>query len=616
MDGIRNQAAAARALPRSPRRIGAAYGEHADWRNLGRILPYLWEYRGRVLLALGCLVVAKLAVIGVPLVLKQIVDALNTTQGRMLALPVVFLLAYGALRMISSLFNELRDAVFARVRYRAMRRLSLKVLSHLHQLSLRFHLSRETGAVFRDLERGTQSVATILNYLAFHILPVAAEFAFVALYLFGLYPARFGAVVFATVTIYVGFTVLFTNWRVRFRYRMNELDSKANQLAVDSVISYETVKYFNNEDLECRRYGEILKEWEQTAVMSQTTMSALNFGQGLIIAAGVTAVMWFAAAGVVAGDMTLGDLILVNTMMLQLFLPLGMLGVVYRAVRYALADMDLVIRLLDQRQEVRDRDDAVEPRADARDVVFENVGFHYRRGREIIERADFTMPAGGQVAVVGASGSGKSTLVRLLFRFYDVQRGRILVGGRDVRDYTQAGLRRLIGVVAQDTVLFNRSIYDNVLYGSPGASEEQVRAAARVADLESFIARLPDGYDTMVGERGLKLSGGERQKIAIARAVLKKPSILVFDEATSSLDSRSEQAILQALARASAGVTTLIIAHRLSTIAHVGHIIVMDHGRIVERGTHARLLARGGLYRTFWDLQRAQHSRAAENTRG
>ncbi len=616
MDGIRSQAASSRVISPRLRRVGAAHGERTDWRNLRRILPYLWEYRGRVLLALGCLIAAKLAVIGVPLVLKQIVDAFDTAQGRTLVLPVVFLLAYGALRMAASLFNELRDAVFARVRYRAMRRLSLKVLAHLHHLSLRFHLARETGAVFRDLERGTQSVATILNYLAFHILPVAAEFAFVALYLFGLYPARFGAAVFATVAIYVGFTVLFTNWRVRFRYRMNELDSRANQLAVDSVINYETVKYFNNEDLECRRYGEILKEWEQTAVMSQTTMSALNFGQGLIIAVGVTSVMFFAAAGVVAGDLTLGDLILVNTMMLQLFLPLGMLGVVYRALRYALADMDLIIRLLDQRQEVRDRAGAVEPDADARDVTFENVGFHYRPGREIIERADFAVPAGARVAVVGASGAGKSTLARLLFRFYDVQRGRIIVGGRDVRDYTQAGLRRLIGVVAQDTVLFNRSIYDNVLYGWPGAGREQVRAAVRVADLEDFIARLPDGYDTMVGERGLKLSGGERQKIAIARAVLKKPSILVFDEATASLDSRSERAILQALARASAGITTLIIAHRLSTVVNADLILVMEHGRIVERGTHAQLLAHGGLYRTFWELQQAERAQEGGRARG
>ena len=608
MDGIRARAGVVGTRRAPSQRVAHAHDERADWRNLRRIVPYLWEYRGRVLLALGCLIAAKIAIIGVPLMLKQIVDAFDTAQGRTLALPVVFLLAYGALRMAASLFNELRDAVFARVRYRAMRRLSLKVLAHLHHLSLRFHLARETGAVFRDLERGTQSVATILNYLAFHVLPVAAEFAFVALYLFGLYPARFGAAVFATVAIYVGFTVLFTNWRVRFRYRMNELDSRANQLAVDSVINYETVKYFNNEDLECRRYGEILKEWEQSAVMSQTTMSALNFGQGLVIAGGLATVMFFAAAGVVAGDMTLGDLILVNTMMLQLFLPLGMLGVVYRALRYALVDMNLIIRLLDQRQEVRDYAGAIEPRADARDVAFENVGFHYRPEREIIENADFTLPAGARVAVVGASGSGKSTLIRLLFRFYDVQRGRILVGGRDVRDYTQAGLRRLIGIVAQDTVLFNRSIYDNILYGAPAASREQVLAATRDADLEDFIARLPDGYDTLVGERGLQLSGGERQKIAIARAVLKKPSILVFDEATSNLDSRSERAILQALARASAGITTLTIAHRLSTVVNADQILVLEHGRIVERGTHAELLAHGGLYRTFWELQRQERA--------
>lgn len=603
MDGIRSMANSARVVSALVRRTRRPHGERADWRNLRRILPYLWEYRGRVVFALTCLVVAKLAVIGVPLVLKEIVDALDTERGRALALPLVFLAAYGGLRLVSALFNELRDAVFARVRYRAMRRLSLRVLSHLHQLSLRFHLERETGAVFRDLERGTQSVSTILNYLAFHILPVTAEFALVALYLFGLYPAHFGAAVFSTVAVYVVFTVLFTNWRVRFRYRMNELDSQANQLAVDSVINYETVKYFNSEDAECRRYGDLLKEWEQAAVMSQTTMSALNFGQGLIIAAGLTAVMFFAATGVMAGDMTLGDLILVNTMMLQLFLPLGMLGVVYRAVRYALADMDLIFRLLDQPREVRDRDGAVELGAGACDVVFDNVGFHYRSGREIIERADFSVPAGGKVAIVGPSGSGKSTLARLLFRFYDVQRGAVRVGGRDVRDCAQHSLRRRIGIVPQDTVLFNRTIYDNILYGRPGASRDEVLAAARAADLDDFIARLPDGWDTLVGERGLKLSGGEKQKVSIARAVLKKPSILVFDEATSSLDSRSEKAILKALERASAGITTLVIAHRLSTVVHIGHILVMDRGRIVGQGTHEQLLAEGGLYRTFWNLQ-------------
>ncbi len=611
MDGIRSMANSARVMSALVRRTDGPHGERADWYNLRRILPYLWEYRGRVVFALVCLVIAKLAVIGVPLVLKEIVDALDTARGRALALPVVFLLAYGGLRLVSALFNELRDAVFARVRYRAMRRLSLRVLSHLHRLSLRFHLERETGAVFRDLERGTQSVSTLLNYLAFHILPVAAEFALVALYLFGLYPAHFGAVVFSTVAVYVAFTVLFTNWRVRFRYRMNELDSQANQLAVDSVINYETVKYFNGEEMECRRYGALLKEWEQVAVMSQTTMSALNFGQGLIIAAGLTAVIFFAATGVAAGSMTLGDLILVNTMMLQLFLPLGMLGVVYRAVRYALADMDLIFRLLDQPQEVRDRDDAAELRAGVCDVVFDNVGFHYRPGREIIEQAGFAVPAGGKVAIVGPSGSGKSTLARLLFRFYDVQHGAIRVGGRDVREVTQASLRRCIGIVPQDTVLFNRTIYDNILYGSPGASREEVLAAAKVADLDDFITRLPDGYDTLVGERGLKLSGGEKQKVSIARAVLKKPSILVFDEATSSLDSRSEKAILEALERASADITTLVIAHRLSTIVHIGHILVMENGRIIEQGTHAQLLAKGGLYRTFWDLQ-SRRSRAAE----
>ena len=574
-----------------------------SWLNIQSIFPYIWEYRGRVLLALIFLIIAKLAVIGVPLMLKEIVDTLDTAR-EPIVVPLIFLFAYGGLRAMSSLFNELRDIVFARVRYRAMRRLSTQVLDHLHKLSLRFHLERETGAIFRDLERGTQSISSILNYMVFHILPVAAEFLLVALYLFSLYPPRFGGVVFATVSIYIVFTVLFTNWRMQFRYRMNELDSQANSVAVDSVINYETVKYFNNEALECRRYTALLEDWERLAVKTQTTMSALNFGQGFIIASGITLVMVLAANGVVDDSLSLGDFILVNTMMLQLFMPLGTLGIVYRAVRYAFADLDMILKLLRLQQDIRDSDHACELPADAKKIVFEDVSFSYQAERPVLKKISFLVPEGAKVAVVGPSGSGKSTLVRLLFRFYDVTDGCIRIGGRDLRDYTQQSLRRRIGIVPQDTVLFNRSLYENILYGSPSQAEyETVLEITRLVGLDDFISSLPQGYNTVVGERGLKLSGGERQKIAIARVLLKNPSILVFDEATSSLDSHSEKMILKVLERIAKDMTTLAIAHRLSTIVDADLILVMEAGRIVERGTHAELLKVSGLYASLWNLQ-------------
>ena len=574
-----------------------------SWLNIPSIFPYIWEYRGRVLLALIFLIIAKLAVIGVPLMLKEIVDTLDAAH-ETIVVPLIFLFAYGGLRAMSSLFNELRDIIFARVRYRAMRRLSTQVLDHLHTLSLRFHLGRETGAIFRDLERGTQSISSILNYMVFHILPVAAEFLLVALYLFSLYPPYFGGVVFATVSIYIVFTVLFTNWRMQFRYRMNELDSQANSVAVDSVINYETVKYFNNEALECRRYTNLLEDWERLAVKTQTTMSALNFGQGLIIASGITLVMVLAANGVVDGSLSLGDFILVNTMMLQLFMPLGTLGIVYRAVRYAFADLDMILKLLRLQQDIRDSEHACELPADAKEIVFEDVSFSYHPERPVLKKISFLVPEGAKVAVVGPSGSGKSTLVRLLFRFYDVTDGCIRIGGRDLRDYTQQSLRRRIGIVPQDTVLFNRSLYENILYGSPSQTErETMLEITRLVGLDDFISSLPQGYNTVVGERGLKLSGGERQKIAIARVLLKNPSILVFDEATSSLDSHSEKMILKVLERIAKNMTTLAIAHRLSTIVDADLILVMEAGRIVERGTHAELLKVSGLYASLWNLQ-------------
>ena len=586
------------------RRSSAPQNSDSDWSNIKSIIPYIWEYRGRVVLALVCLIFAKLAVIGVPLLLKEIVDKLNAPDIQVLVVPLALLLGYGGLRALSSLFNELRDIIFARVRYRAMRRLSTQVLQHLHELSLRFHLARETGAIFADLARGTQSISMVLNYMVFHILPIIIEFLLVAIYLFGLYAPYFGGVVFATVGIYIMFTVLFTNWRMHFRYEMNELDSQANNLAVDSVINYETVKYFNKESFECKRYAGILKDWEQVAVKSQTTMSLLNFGQGFIIAIGLSVVMIFAAHGVIDGSLSLGDLILINTMMLQLFMPLNTLGIVYRAVRYALADMDMILKLLEREPEIKDSAAAIAMPIQAKDIVFEDVSFAYQPPRTIVKNVSFVVPAGNKVAVVGPSGSGKSTLVRLLFRFYDVNDGRILIGGKDLRDYKQHSLRSRIGIVPQDTVLFNRSLYANILYGSSGkVGREDVVEISQLVGLHDFISALPQGYDTVVGERGLKLSGGERQKIAIARALLKKPSILVFDEATSNLDSHSEKIILELLDKIAVGITTLVIAHRLSTVVDADTILVMRKACIVERGTHKELLSQGGLYASLWQWQ-------------
>ncbi len=582
------------------------HGDRRDLENLRRVAPFLWEYRGRVLLALAALVLAKLANVGVPLVLKEIVDRLDLAAPGALALPLALLLGYGALRLAASAFNELRDAVFARVRYRAMRRLSLRLLEHLHRLGLRFHLERRTGAISRDLERGTQSVSSLLNYMVFNILPTAAEFVLVAFILLGRYEARFAVATFATVAVYVAFTLVVTEWRMHFRHTMNALDSEANTHAVDSLINYETVKYFGNERLELARYDGTLARWEDAAVKSQTSMSFLNFGQGAIIAVGVTFVMVFAAQGVVAGTMTLGDLVLVNTMMLQLFMPLNFLGIVYRQLKHALADMDRMFRLLDHEPEIRDAPDARPLEVRRGEIRFEQVDFAYRPDRPILRGVDFRVPAGRKVAVVGPSGAGKSTLVRLLFRFYDVDRGRILIDGQDVREVTQESLRRAIGIVPQDTVLFNDTIYYNILYGRPDASREEVEEAARLAHIHDFILSLPQGYETVVGERGLKLSGGEKQRIAIARVLLKDPPIMVFDEATSSLDSQSEQAILAALREVAARRTTLVIAHRLSTIVDADEILVMDGGRIVERGDHRALLAQGGLYARLWALQQRE----------
>lgn len=576
-----------------------------DMHNIRRVLPYIWQYKGRVLIALVSLTLAKLATVGVPLILKDIVDSLDKDLSTA-TLPLMLLLAYGALRAGNSAFNELRDAIFARVRYGAMRTLSHQVIKHLYSLSLRFHLERQTGGISRDLERGTNSVASLLNYLVFNILPTAAEFALVAVILLGKYSTIFTIVVFSTVAVYIGFTILVTNWRMHYRHQMNRLDSQANSMALDGLINYETVKYFNNEQLEVSRYDSTLGEWENAAVKSQTSMSLLNFGQGMIIAVGVTLIMIYATEGVLAGTMSLGDLVLVNTMMLQLFMPLGFLGIIYRMLRHALADMDLLFRLMDTQNEITDRPGARDLQVSRGEVIFDHVHFHYNDDRPILKDVHFTIPAGHKVAVVGPSGAGKSTLARLLYRFYDVNQGGIRIDGQDLREVTQDSLRRAIGIVPQDTVLFNDSIYHNIAYADHNATRADVERAAKLANIHDFIQGLPEGYDTLVGERGLKLSGGEKQRVAIARVILKAAPLLIFDEATSSLDSQTEQQINLALKDLAERHTTLVIAHRLSTIVDADNIIVLKDGRIEEQGSHSQLLSQDGLYAQMWRLQQEE----------
>jgi len=582
-----------------------------DLRTLRGLLPYLWPYRGRALLAIGCLLLAKLATVGVPLALKAIVDHLEALpEASVVAVPVTLFLAYGALRLASSAFTELRDALFARVRHGAMRQASEQVLHHLHDLSLRYHLERRTGALSRDIERGTRSLSSLLNYLAFSVLPVLAEFTLVAVILLRGYDPWYALITFVAVAVYIVSTFTITRWRMPFRARMNALDSQASARAVDGLINYETVKYFGNEAHELDRYGAYLRDWEEVAVRSQTSLSLLNVVQGAVIAVAVTAIMLLAGGGVARGELSLGDLVLVNALLLQLFLPLGFLGVVYSQLQHALSDLEAMLLLLEREPEIRDRPAAPPLRLTAGSVRFENVAFAYQPERPILRDVDFTIPAGRKVAVIGPSGAGKSTLARLLFRFYDVTGGRITLDGQDLREVTQASLRAAIGIVPQDTVLFNDSLYYNIAYGHPDADRAAVERAARLAHLDGFIATLPDGYDTVVGERGLKLSGGEKQRVAIARALLKDPPVMVFDEATSSLDSESERVILEALATAAQRRTTLVIAHRLSTVVDADQILVMDGGRITERGRHGELLAADGLYAALWRLQQEDRGAA------
>jgi ABC-type transport system involved in Fe-S cluster assembly fused permease/ATPase subunit len=576
-----------------------------EWKALATLVPYLWEYKWRVVLALVCLVTAKLANVGVPLVMKEVVDGLDPGL-QIVAVPVALLAIYGLLRFSTTLFQELRDVVFIRVTQRAIRRVALGVFRHLHSLSLRFHLERQTGGMTRDIERGTRGISTLLSYLIFSIFPVILEFALVAAVLIAKFDWRFAAITFGAVAVYIGFTVMITEWRMEIRRRANELDSRANTRAIDSLLNYETVKYFGNEEFEARRYDEQLGKYEDAATQNEASLGVLNIGQSLIIAIAVTALMLLAAEGVAAKSFTLGDLVLVNGLLIQLYIPLNFLGMVYREIKQALLDMDRMFRLLAEHREVEDRPGAPALPPEPATVDFSNVQFSYEKARQILFDVSFRIPAGHRVAVVGHSGSGKSTLARLLYRFYDVSGGAIRVNGRDVQELKQASLRAAIGIVPQDTVLFNDTILYNIRYGRPDASDEEIFEAARAAHIHEFIETLPKRYETMVGERGLKLSGGEKQRVAIARALLKNPRILIFDEATSALDSRAEKAIQAELERISQGRTTLVIAHRLSTVMDADQILVLSQGRIVERGTHAQLLDAKGEYARMWALQQQQ----------
>ncbi len=585
--------------------VGQRAGARGDFAVVAAVLPYLRPYVGRIVLALLLIVAAKSVNLLLPVALKRIVDQLDLPRS-MLSLPVALLLAYGAARIGVTMFTELRQVVFARVMARASRQITLKVFRHLHGLSLRFHLGRRTGGVARDVERGGSAISDLLDWTLYTILPTALEVVLVTAVLVWAYDWGFALITLGTLTAYALWTFAVTEWRTRFYRAAVEADTRASERAVDSLLNYETVKYFSNEPHEAARYDENLRHLEDARVKAQKTLAVLNLGQTMTVAIGVTVMMWRAAAGVVAGKLTVGDLVLVNAYLLQLSAPLSMLGMVYREVKQALTNMERLFGLLDERQDVQDGPGATPLVVHQPRVSFEQVRFGYDARREILHGVDFEIPPGGTVAVVGHSGSGKSTLARLLYRFYDVAAGHIRIDGYDLRDVTQASLRAAIAIVPQDTVLFNDTIFYNIRYGRPDASREEVEAVARAAHIHDFILRLPDGYQTEVGERGLKLSGGEKQRVAIARALLKNPAVLIFDEATSALDSQSEKAIQAELDRIQVGRTTLVIAHRLSTVMDADQILVMDAGRIVERGSHAELLAADGLYARMWRLQQQE----------
>ncbi len=588
----------------------------SDWSTLQRLFPYLWAYKWRVLAALAFMVGAKLANVGVPLLLKNLVDAMTIKPGdaaAVLVVPMALLVGYGALRLCTSLFSELRELVFAKATEGAARSISLQVFRHLHAMSLRFHLERQTGGMTRDIERGTRGVHSLISYSLYSIVPTLIEVALVLTLLAVKFDVWFAWITGIALVVYIAFTVTVTEWRTQFRKKMNEMDSTAHSRAIDSLLNYETVKYFNNEEFEAKRYDENLERYRRAAVKSQRTLSLLNSGQQLIIASALVTMLWRATQGVVDGRMTLGDLVMVNAFMIQLYIPLNFLGVIYREIKQSLTDLEKMFSLMEREREIADAPDAqpLQLAADGIDasVRFEGVTFSYdpagTEARTILHHISFEIPAGKTVAVVGPSGSGKSTLARLLFRFYDVQQGRITIAGQDIRNVTQSSVRQAIGIVPQDTVLFNDTVEYNIAYGRPGASRAEVEAAAKAAHIHRFIAAAPRGYDTMVGERGLKLSGGEKQRVAIARTLLKNPPVMIFDEATSALDSANERAIQAELQGVSRNKTTLVIAHRLSTVVDAHEILVMDAGHIIERGNHAELLAANGRYASMWALQQS-----------
>ncbi len=583
-----------------------------DWKVITHLLPYLWEFKGRVILAMSCLIAAKVANLAVPILLKELIDAMSLPQGAqtLLVVPVALIIAYGLLRLSSSLFTELRELLFSRVTESAVRTVALKVFQHLHALSLRFHLSRQTGGMTRDIERGTRGIQSLISYSLYSILPTLVELGLVLGYFIWAYNYLFAVITFVALVLYVIFTIQVTEWRTQYRRRMNELDSRAHQRAVDSLINFETVKYFSNESYEASRYDENLHRYREAAIKSQRSLALLNGGQQTIIAIGLILILWQATQGVVDGVMTIGDLVLVNVLMIQLYIPLNFLGVIYREIKQALTDMDRMFSLLQTDQEIADSPTATDLIVHQTNlgpqVVFDNVSFSYEPNRDILKDLSFVIEPGQTTAVVGHSGAGKSTLARLLFRFYDVTGGTICLDKQNIKDVKQLSLRQAIGIVPQDTVLFNDTVAYNIAYGRPGASQADIESAAKSAQIHDFIVSLPDGYQTMVGERGLKLSGGEKQRVAIARTLLKNPSLLIFDEATSALDSETERAIQKELMELAQNRTTLIIAHRLSTIIHAQQILVMDAGRVIERGTHESLLSLQGRYAEMWRVQQSQ----------
>jgi ABC-type transport system involved in Fe-S cluster assembly fused permease/ATPase subunit len=577
-----------------------------DWSVLRSLLPYFMVFRGRVIIAMLCLVMAKLASVTLPFAMKYIVDSLDTAQNKIISLPLLFLVLYGILRFGTIIFGEIRDSIFGRVTENAMRKVALNVFNHLHTLDLEFHLSRKMGGLSRDIERGTSGISFLMRFLLFNIVPTLLEILMVTGILFYNYGAAFAAIIIISVTTYIVFSVLVTDWRNSYVRTMNEMDSQSSTYALDSLVNFETVKYFNNEQFEARQFDSNLKKLEDARMQNRLSLVALNSGQAVIISVSITVIMILASRMVVDGRMTIGDLVLVNAFMVQLFIPLNFLGFVYREIKRALADVEHMFSLMATVPAIQDKPEADVLKVSQGEICLENVSFSYKSDRQILHNINLTIPSGKKYAIVGPSGSGKSTISRLLFRFYDIESGSIRIDGQDLREVTQDSLRQVIGIVPQDTVLFNNTIYYNIAYGSPQSTEAEVREAAHLAHLDEFISQLPAGYDTLVGERGLKVSGGEKQRIAIARMLLKKPSIMIFDEATSSLDSTSEQAIIKAVKEVSANRTTLIIAHRLSTIIDADGIVVLRHGRIVEQGTHAELLEHRGVYARMWEIQQHQ----------